>query len=507
MKSKIASLALCALMTVSMAGCGSSAATAASSTSSAASGDGYTVKLLYSNLSATPSDEATAGVEDAINQYLAKNGYNFKLDIEFTSIADYATSIPLSLSSQTEADIVWAMDLPSMVSNGYLLELDPYLNKELKGASDLVGDWIKNCQINGKTYAIPNYKGLSLSWKYIYNKDMVDAVGYDMSQVTDFESLKPLFAAIKAKYPDAIIDADSSRYPALFNSLYHNYQIGTYFSVPENSTSLEVYFNSEAFKKACETAYEFRQLGYTSPEGSTNTNGADVLVTTGASIGTVMAHSGTEDSTVAMFNNLVTSGEKFGAKQIALGQMESTGYLADWGIPYTSGNPSAAATMLNLIWTDPFIQNTLEYGVEGRDYTWDADHKYITYPDGVNSSNVQYNTILMSGIIGNEFNLYDFKASADAPDYYDQDNTFKQENMKTAYKSPLFGFTPDASKVSTQIAAISNVYNQYYKALIYGDVNPDEKLPEFLKALDQAGINDVLTEYQSQVDAWVKANK
>ncbi|MCH4207591.1 MAG: ABC transporter substrate-binding protein [Solobacterium sp.] len=507
MKSRIFKLSVCALMAVSMVGC-SSGTTAATSTSSSssASGSGYTVKLCYTNLASTPSEEATKGVEDAINSYLAEKGYDFNLDIQFTSISDYQTTIPLSLSSSTEADIVWAQDLTSMVSNGYLIDLTPYLDNELKDANALLGDWVKNGQINGTTYAIPNYKGLSLSWKYIYNKDMVDAVGYDMSTVTDFESLKPLFAAIKEKYPDAIVEADSSRYPALYNSIYHNYQVGTYFSAPEDSTTLEVYFNSDAFKEACKTAYEFRQLGYTSPEGSTNTNTADVLVTTGAAIGTVMGHSQTEDATASMFNNLVTTGEKFGAKQIQLGQMESTGYLCMWGIPYTSKNPSAAATMLNLIWTDPYILNTLEYGVEGRDYEWDADHTYITYPEGVNAGNVQYNTALMSGVLGNEFNLYDFKGSADEADYYEENNTFKKTNMENAYQSPLFGFTPDASNVSTQIAAISNVYNQYYNALVYGDVDPDEKLPEFLNALDQAGIQDVLKEYQSQVDAWVSAN-
>lgn len=507
MKHKIFSLVICALMTVSMAGCGSSSATGSTSTASSSTDDSYTVKLLYTNLSSTPSEEATQGVEDAINSYLNEKGYAFKLDIEFTSVSDYATTIPLSLSSQTEADIVWAQDLSSMVSNGYLIELDQYLDNELKDTSALVGDWIKNGQINGKTYSIPNYKGLSLAWKYIYNKDMVDAVGYDMSTVTDFESLKPLFAAIKEKYPDAIVEADSSRYPALFNSIYNNYQVGTYFSAPEDSTTLEVYFASDTFEKACETAYEFRQLGYTSPEGSTNTNTADVLVTTGASIGTVMGHGQTVDSTIALFDNMVTTGEKFGAVQVQIGQMESTGYLCEWGIPYTSKNPSYAAQMLNLIWTDPYVLNTLEYGVEGRDYQWSDDHTYITYPDGVNSGNVQYNTSLMSGVIGNEFNLYDFKASADATDYYEEDNAFKTENMENAYKSPLFGFTPDASSVSTQVAAISNVYNQYYNALAYGDVDPAEKLPEFLDALDKAGIQDVLTEYQSQVDKWLSENQ
>ena len=71
---------------------------------------------------------------------------------------------------------------------------------------------------------------------------------------------------------------------------------------------------------------------------------------------------------------------------------------------------------------------------------------------------------------------------------------------------PLFGFIPDSTNVATQVAAINNVYTQYNNSLTYGDVDPEVYLPEFLKALEEAGINDVMAEYQRQVDEWL-ANK
>ena len=55
--------------------------------------------------------------------------------------------------------------------------------------------------------------------------------------------------------------------------------------------------------------------------------------------------------------------------------------------------------------------------------------------------------------------------------------------------------------------AVSNVYNQYDKALMYGDVDPASYLPEFQAALEAAGINDILADYQAQVDAWVEQYK
>ena len=49
--------------------------------------------------------------------------------------------------------------------------------------------------------------------------------------------------------------------------------------------------------------------------------------------------------------------------------------------------------------------------------------------------------------------------------------------------------------------------NQYDKALMYGDVDPASYLPEFQAALEAAGINDILADYQAQVDAWVEQYK
>lgn len=77
------------------------------------------------------------------------------------------------------------------------------------------------------------------------------------------------------------------------------------------------------------------------------------------------------------------------------------------------------------------------------------------------------------------------------------------ELIQNAWYPPLFGFMPSSDNVSTQVAAVSNVSSQYLNALTYGDVDPAEFLPQFLTALEGAGINDILADYQAQVDAWL----
>ena len=169
-----------------------------------------------------------------------------------------------------------------------------------------------------------------------------------------------------------------------------------------------------------------------------------------------------------------------------------------YGIPYTSKNPAAAAKMLNLIWTDEVVANALIYGLEGESWEWNADHTSIQYPEGLSINTVPYTALYTCGAFGNQFLLYGFDGNTS-----ESDKAFMKELLDEAWYPPLFGFMPSSEKVSTQVAAVSNVYNQYFKPLTYGDVNPDEVLPQFLSDLEEAGINDIIAEYQSQVDAWL----
>ena len=48
---------------------------------------------------------------------------------------------------------------------------------------------------------------------------------------------------------------------------------------------------------------------------------------------------------------------------------------------------------------------------------------------------------------------------------------------------------------------------QFLGGLMTGEMDPETTIPQFLAALESAGINDVVAEAQRQLDAWVAANK
>lgn len=58
-----------------------------------------------------------------------------------------------------------------------------------------------------------------------------------------------------------------------------------------------------------------------------------------------------------------------------------------------------------------------------------------------------------------------------------------------------------------EVTACQNVQQKYTTALSWGTLNPDEALPQFNKELKDAGLDTIIAEVQSQLDAWLSDNK
>ena len=65
----------------------------------------------------------------------------------------------------------------------------------------------------------------------------------------------------------------------------------------------------------------------------------------------------------------------------------------------------------------------------------------------------------------------------------------------------------NASELSTEQATVKSVISKYLTQLEYGTVDLDTTYPEFLDALDKAGINKIIEENQKQLDAWLAAQQ
>ncbi len=88
-------------------------------------------------------------------------------------------------------------------------------------------------------------------------------------------------------------------------------------------------------------------------------------------------------------------------------------------------------------------------------------------------------------------------------DYWEVQTQFND----TAIRSSAYGFTFDPTAVRNQMTASTNVVAKYHDALMTGMLNPEETLPNFIKELKAAGIDDIIKEKQAQLDKWAASKK
>lgn len=517
---KLVALVLALCMAGSMAACGGNNNSSTSSGSSAAGGDSsvteessaaetddtaegdgelYRVRLSLPTMMTIPAESEVQKVEDAINAHIHDDlGIaDLEMDLELLNLTDYETNMTMALASGEKYDIILSTKLNTYVTNGYMADLTPYVDNELAGALEVLPEnWIRSGTIGDKIYAVPCYKGQVLSWKYIYDEATYgDAT--DWSKVNSLETLAAVLPDLKAAAPNERPMVYNNQLVNLTMFEDHTSPVGIYTATVGGSTELVNYFATDSFKKGVEMAYEWSQAGYSDPEGSTNTLTHDAIVMSGQSKGVIMGHAYSIETIENMFTSNNTFGGNFKAVEIATSDMTTN--TLTYGVAYTSENVAASAEMMSLIWTDEFIASALIYGLEGESYVWNEGKTSIEYPEGLDINTVPYTALYTCGAFGNQFILYPMDANTS-----EADKGFMEELIEGSWYPPLFGFIPDSTNVSTQVAAVSNVYDQYFKVLTYGDVNPDEYLPQFLTELEAAGINDIIAEYQTQADAWLE---
>ena len=171
-----------------------------------------------------------------------------------------------------------------------------------------------------------------------------------------------------------------------------------------------------------------------------------------------------------------------------------------WMVSSTSKVPDAALKFLNLTFCDPDIINLVIYGIEGRDYVQVGDGT-VKYPDGQDAGTVPYTAQLSCGTLGNFFLMYPMQGTDPAS------LDWELEQNKTAKTSAAMGFTFDNTSVKAQYTAVANVISQYLPGLVCGSVDPADDIPEFLEALSDAGLGDIIAAKQEQLDAWAAENK
>lgn len=168
-------------------------------------------------------------------------------------------------------------------------------------------------------------------------------------------------------------------------------------------------------------------------------------------------------------------------------------------ISSTSKHPARAMKFIELMSTNVELHNLLQFGIEGKHYTKNAEGK-VTMNAGTS-----YDNSLMGWAFGNEFNSY-------LLDYQD-DNLWDQyrDVNKNGIMTDVIGFSTQLDVKSQQwVSNCTAVFGKWAKKLSEGGYETEEAtaaaLASFRSEMKAAGADDIIALKQKQLDEWV-ANK
>lgn len=235
--------------------------------------------------------------------------------------------------------------------------------------------------------------------------------------------------------------------------------------------------------------YQFFQKGYMNKDAATNQTMNNDAIKSGDVFSVTSALKPGKDRELAIQTGLIGRLAQLALNEKTIATSETAGSML--AISSTSQDPARAMMFINLLHSDPYLNNLLNYGIEGKYYI-KVKENVINPTELTKDYNPGSNWMF-----GNQFLNYVW--DTEDPEKWDK---FKEFNQN-AKLSPGLGFVFDSSAVRAEIAAVVNVDRQYQTALETGSVDIDKVLPEYTGKLKAAGIERIVAEKQAQFDQFL----
>ena len=165
-----------------------------------------------------------------------------------------------------------------------------------------------------------------------------------------------------------------------------------------------------------------------------------------------------------------------------------------WVIPATAKNPELSLQVMDLLAMDEELHDLVNYGIEGTHYVVNEKGE-LDLPEGKTAETKGYsgygtihvNEDYMKNTVGTWPELNETVASY----------------IENGHISPLAGFSLDTSKISTELANMAAIWNEYNKSMHYGILPVDETIEEIKTAMEAAGCEKVREEVSAQIAAFL----
>ena len=475
------------------------------------------------------SDKVWAAFNEQLQQYVPNTTVEF-IDVPFE---EYSEKFSQVLASGEGVDLAWTgwlINKPQNIADGNLMPLDDLLAEYGQGIVDILGENVVEIHRNaddGKLYYLPSWQGLvgdRRGWLVVteiaelagdtWIEDTEAALnkwrnnyseGTEAFQAVLDQATKYLAAAKEAGKLGAGINTGRVFGWSMYNGTRSNPGVGgSEIGIPFEDNTFTVIDGvaSEHYKLYAKTMADWYKEGYIrsdimSVDTSTLTmpkNGEITDTTYVFSCDPYLTEADQDAATADAGMDMTYLPVEENASLILGGD-------TSYAIPYCADEPERAMMVLNAIYTQPDLYNTLIYGIEGEDYTKNDDGTITTsYVGASPTADDSYG--IQRWIIGSCKNA--LINNGTDPNYYADLEALEE----TARVNPFLNFTFDRTNVEGICASILNVYYEYGPQIdngVAGD-NWEELYNSYMAARKDAGIEELVTEFQNQLNEYIKAN-
>ena len=475
------------------------------------------------------SDKVWAAFNEQLQQYVPNTTVEF-IDVPFE---EYSEKFSQVLASGEGVDLAWTgwlINKPQNIADGNLMPLDDLLAEYGQGIVDILGEEVVEIHRNaadGKLYYLPSWQGLCgdrrgwlvvteiaelagdtwiedteaalNKWRNNYS-DNTEAFQAVLDQATKY-----LAAAKEAGKLGAGINTGRVFGWSMYNGTRSNPGVGgSEIGIPFEDNTFTVIDGvaSEHYKLYAKTMADWYKEGYI----RSDIMSVDTSTLTNPKNGEI-----NENTYILNCDPYLTEADQdwaigdCGMDMTYLPVEENASLIlggdTSYAIPYCADEPERAMMVLNAIYSQPDLYNTLIYGIEGEDYTKNADGTITTsYVGASPTADDSYG--IQRWIIGSCKNA--LINNGTDPNYYADLEALEE----TARVNPFMNFTFDRTNVEGICASLLNVYYEYGPQIdngVAGD-NWEELYNSYVSARKDAGIDELVAEFQSQINAYIQAN-
>ena len=470
------------------------AETVADAATDAASGDVTEISVYRATFNLANPDEAqVAKVQDAINDYIADK-INVKIKLTDIGSGEYTDKANLALASG-EINLLWTASWESTIGTNDLVPANAvYDLTDLLPGTDLYasmdeGQW-EASKYDGKNFFIPVYKDNVEGYDFMFRQDLIDKYGWDITSVKTLKDLEPMLA-------DAASEGLKYPYLSQKTAMFYRWYINDFDFFTADATSNFVAVDratnevvdtilTPQYKEFCTLMGEWADKGYISEDEATKTTTDTTTQTQDWAISwwTDIPVNDEADSRYGQDVTIQPATDRWAHSTSALGSCYCVTATS------TPEQAKACIDFMGLIYTDSKLADLYTFGIEGEDFTYDANGHVTQTSEKYNHSMWESASATIVTPLDNE------------PD--NKADLYKDFNGG-ANTSVAAGFRFDKTPVEAQYTACQNVFEQYGFILENGGypaADVEAAITEYQAALDEAGYQDVLAEFQNQYNAW-----